>query len=158
MGHDPTRQVSLSLRKSRTKDVERLRWLLKKMTFPEQTGFADPANPFVPFGEFKTIHFARFAVLADNTLKDRAVIIRHPAAKSRPIFVSWRIATVTRMNCWRASRERPPGCGESSAIAGFDRTADLLGWLRAHRVQPLASYVNWVGRTVVQAQEEARLA
>jgi hypothetical protein len=40
---------------------------------------------------------------------------------------------------------------------GFVETGDLLGWLRAHRVQPLASYVNWVGRTVVQAKEEARL-
>ena len=52
-------------------NVDGLRSFLKTMTFPEQTGFADPANPLVPFGEFETIHFARFAVLADNTLKDR---------------------------------------------------------------------------------------
>ena len=53
------------------RNVEGLRSLLRTMTFPEQTGFADPANSLVPFGEFETIHFARFAVLADNTLKDR---------------------------------------------------------------------------------------
>ena len=36
-------------------DVEGLRSLLKTMTFPEQTGFADPANPLLPFGEFETM-------------------------------------------------------------------------------------------------------
>ena len=46
------------------------------MTFADATGFADPANPLVPFGEFEAIHFARFVVLADNTLNDRAGLIR----------------------------------------------------------------------------------
>ena len=29
--------------------------------------------------------------------------------------------------------------------------------MAAHRIESAASYVNWVGRTVVQAREEARL-
>ena len=33
---------------------------------------------------------------------------------------------------------------------GFKETADLPAWLRAHRIRPMASYVNWVGRSVVQ--------
>ena len=35
--------------------------------------------------------------------------------------------------------------------------ADLERWMAAHRVASAASYVNWVGRTAVQAREEARL-
>ena len=52
--------------------VAPLRELLSTMTLPGIPGTADPANPLVPFGCFETIHFARFVVLADNTLADRA--------------------------------------------------------------------------------------
>jgi hypothetical protein len=40
---------------------------------------------------------------------------------------------------------------------GFPGSGDLLSWLRAHRIKPVASYVNWLGRTAVQVREEARL-
>ena len=52
-------------------NVAGLRERLAQMNFPGRTGFADPGNHLVPFGEFDTIHFARFVVLADNTLGDR---------------------------------------------------------------------------------------
>ena len=39
----------------------------------------------------------------------------------------------------------------------FAADADLERWMEAHRIKPAASYVNWVGRTVVQVREEARL-
>src|SRR6202022_4629238 len=52
--------------------LDDLRSLLKTMTFAGRTGIANPANALVPFGAFDTIHFARFVVLADNTLNDRA--------------------------------------------------------------------------------------
>src|ERR1700749_3739241 len=35
-------------------------------------GLADPHNPLVPFGDFPTLHVARFAVLDDQTLGDLA--------------------------------------------------------------------------------------
>ena len=51
-----------------------------------------------------------------------------------------------------------PGLQEIFEYCGYsERDADLFGWLRAHRVRPRTSYVNWVGRTVVQAREEAKL-
>src|SRR5438128_714261 len=49
-----------------------LRALLATMNLRGKTGFADPDNQLVPFRSFETIHFARFVVLADNTLADRA--------------------------------------------------------------------------------------
>ena len=52
-------------------NVAGLRERLAQMNFPGRTGFADPSNHLVPFGEFDTIHFARFVVLVDNTLGDR---------------------------------------------------------------------------------------
>src|SRR5450432_1463105 len=138
-------------------NIKGLRCLLKTMTFPEQTGFADPANPLVPFGEFKTIHFARFAVLADNTLKDGAGYYPQPCCE-KPTYLCFMadcdgdadelLACIAR----KATRLQ-----EIFSHCGYKGTADILDWLRAHRVQPLASYVNWVGRTVVQAKEEARL-
>src|ERR1700688_3703035 len=54
-----------------TVQLDKLRALLKTMTFTDRTGMADPDNPLVRFGDFDTIHFARFVVLAHNTLKAR---------------------------------------------------------------------------------------
>jgi hypothetical protein len=140
-------------------NVKGLRCLLKKLTFPEQTGFADPANPFVPFGEFKTIHFARFAVLADNTLKDRDG--HYPSSGyEEPTYLCF-MADCDGDADELLARIAQKADGGLRQIFGycedFVETGDLLGWLRAHRVRPLASYVNWIGRTVVQAKEEARL-
>jgi hypothetical protein len=44
-----------------------------------------------------------------------------------------------------------------AACENFDASVDFKQWLRAHRVRPSASYVNWVGRSVAQVREEARL-
>jgi hypothetical protein len=134
-----------------------LRSLLATMNFPDRTGCADPANPFVPFGAFETIHFARFVVLEDNTLADRAVYPQLP--RDEPVYL-----------CFMADFDGPADellarmaqqANGLRKIFGhceeFDETGDLLAWLRAHRVEPKASYVNWVGRTVAQAREEAKL-
>src|SRR5436190_20751039 len=68
--------IVAKIKPSRT---DALRSLLATMTFADRTGFADPANSLVPFGAFETIHFARFVVLADNTLNDRQVYPGLPA-------------------------------------------------------------------------------
>ncbi len=44
-----------------------------------------------------------------------------------------------------------------AACEGFDAKGDIKQWLRAHRVRPAASYVNWVGRSVEQVRQEVRL-
>jgi hypothetical protein len=139
-------------------NVDGLRSFLKTMTFPEQTGFADPANPLVPFGEFETIHFARFAVLADNSLKDREGYYP-PSRFEEPTYLCFMADCDGDADELLARiAQKADGLRKIfSYCEDFVETGDLLGWLRAHRVKPLASYVNWVGRTVVQAKEEARL-
>jgi hypothetical protein len=138
--------------------VNGLQSLLTTMNFANYAGFADPANPLVSFGTFETIHFARFVVLADNTLEDRAAY-RQPLPRCEPTYLCFMVDCdgkadellahiVQKANRLREIFEHCEGC---------DGTTDMLIWLRAHRVQPMASYVNWVGRTVVQVKEEARL-
>ena len=40
---------------------------------------------------------------------------------------------------------------------GFEPATELVRWMKAHSAPPIAAYVNWRGRTVLQIQEEAAL-
>jgi hypothetical protein len=137
--------------------IAALRSLLATMIFANCTGFADPNNPLVQFGVQDTIHFARFVVLADNSLADRAAYQQQ--LPDEPTYLCFMV------DCDGEADELLARMAKDAAglrqifdhCEGFGGTADLLGWMRAHRVRPMASYVNWVGRTVVQVREEARL-
>jgi hypothetical protein len=143
--------------KIQTDRIDALRSLLKTMNYPDRTGFADPANSLVRFCTFETIHFARFVVLADNTLADRAAYSR--PLDSEPTYLCFMVdcdgpadQLLARMAQEAKGLRQIFGHCED-----FGETADMLGWLRARRVRPRASYVNWVGRTVAQVREESRL-
>jgi hypothetical protein len=134
-----------------------LRLLLKGLTFKSRPGIADPANPLIPFGEYETIHFARLVVLEDNTLSDRVAFGLPPS--DEPIYLCFMVDCDGRADELLARMaQRPDGLREIFRhCEGFDAAADLLDWLKAHWVKPMASYVNWVGRSVLQTLEEARL-
>jgi hypothetical protein len=57
----------------------------------------------------------------------------------------------------RIARECPELRRAFAFCADFGAADDLEVWMATHRIESAASYVNWVGRTVVQAREEARL-
>ena len=137
--------------------LDKLRSLLKTMTFADRTGIADPDNPLVRFGDFDTIHFARFVVLADNTLNDRAEYPQLPG--SEPVYLCFMVDCDGSADELLARMAQTPDGLQRIFIhcQGFNQATDLLGWLRSHRVKPAASYVNWVGRSVGQVREEARL-
>ncbi len=137
--------------------VAPLRALLASMTLSGFPGAADPANALLPFGAFDTIHYARFVLLADNTLADRWPYPQLP--RSEPTYLCLMVdcdgdatALLERM-----ARECPGLRQIFAFCADFDANADLERWLKSHRVPASASYVNWVGRSVVQAREEACL-
>ena len=44
--------------------------LLETMNQADAPGSAEPMNALVPFGEFGTLHFARFVIMEDQTLED----------------------------------------------------------------------------------------
>ncbi len=69
--------------------LDKLRSLLKTMTFADRTGMADPDNPLVRFVDFDEIHFARFVVLADNTLNDRAAYPQLPCGE--PLYLCFMV-------------------------------------------------------------------
>jgi hypothetical protein len=137
--------------------VADLRALLATMTLLGLPGAADPTNVIIPFGRFETIHFARLLVLEDNTLGDRAVYPELP--KTDPVYLCLMIdcdGEATEL-MGRIARECPALKQAFAFCADFQVGADLERWMAVHRVAPAASYVNWVGRTAVQAREEARL-
>ena len=138
--------------------VGTLRSLLATMNFAGRTGMADPANSLVPFGCFDTIHFARFVVLADNTLCDRRK--HYPQLDfDEPTYLCFMVDCDGEADelLARMAQKAANGLRQIFTYCEGFNPVDLLGWLHAHRVQPSASYVNGVGRSVVQVREEARL-
>ena len=133
-----------------------LRELLQGMT--TVPGFADPSNGIVPFGSFDRLHFARLVVLEDATLADiTAYGLPRPDPPTYLAFMG---------DCDGVAREvlaqmvQRAGAGLRRIFqhcADFDPQADLLQWLLAHELPVAASFVNWVGRTVVQVREESAL-
>src|SRR5688572_22169406 len=137
--------------------LEKLRAILAGMT--TVPGMADPDNALVPFGQFHTLHFARFIIVEAQTNEDARIHGEEP----RP----WRPMLVFMGDC-DGSRDDVLADLVTRARHGLETifsccerfkagSTDLLQWMRANNVVPAASYVNWVGRTVVQAQEELAL-
>jgi hypothetical protein len=131
-----------------------LRKLLATMT--AQPGMADPKNSLVPFGEVGQVHFARLVLLDDPTLGDiRAYGL--PRAQ-RPIYLAFvGDCDGPAQECLAelARRAGPGLCAIFEHCAGFDGA--LLPWMLAHDQPIAASYVNWVGRTVLQIRQECAL-
>jgi hypothetical protein len=130
-----------------------LRTLLASMTLAP--GVADPRNLLVPFGQFPQLHFARFVILTDPTIEDiDAYGIPPPTLPTYLAFIG---------DCDGPSQECLAAMVQQAAAGlrrifdhcdGFDARDDLLAWMQAHDLPIAASYVNWVGRTVVQIKEE----
>jgi hypothetical protein len=121
-------------------------------------GTARPDNPIVPFGAFKRLHYARFVILDDQTLHDFEEF-------GAPI-PDFAVLLAFLGDCDGAAEDmlaemtRVAGAGLRrifSHCRGYSDTADLLAWMRDHSQAPAANYVNWIGRTVKQVREEARL-
>src|SRR5690349_20745597 len=133
-----------------------LRTLLATMNF--RPGVANPDNSLFPFGQFGRLHFARFVILEDDTLDDLA---RYGESfPDAPVWLAFlgdcdgpagRALEAFAARAEAGLRQIFQHCG------GFSPEGDLLRWMQTHAVQPAAQYVNWVGRTVRQAREEAAL-
>jgi len=134
-----------------------LRELLTTMN--SSIGSVDPANPLLPFGRFDTIHVARFVILDDPTLADRR-------SYPKSTFPNEQTYLSLIADCDGPGDDLLQHLAEKASnglrrifdhCEGFDETSDLLDWMRTHDIQPTTYYVNWVGRTVRQIKEEARL-
>ena len=133
-----------------------LRTLLGSMN--DRPGTAKPDNSLVPFGRFEKLHYARFVILDDQTLHDF-----EEAGAPIPDFS---VVLAFLGDCdgpaddMLAEMARVAGSGLRqifSFCTGFTGNTDLVAWMRDHTQAPAANYVNWIGRTVRQVREEARL-
>jgi hypothetical protein len=133
-----------------------LRNLLASMNF--RPGVVNPQNGIVPFGQFDRLHFARFVILADPTLDDiREHGVPPPTAVASLAFLG---------DCdgdaddFLSDLVRRAGNGLRQIFAhcqGFTPNSDLWQWMKDHSQPPAAMYVNWIGRTVRQIDEESAL-
>jgi hypothetical protein len=140
--------------------IDALKAELAKMNLPRYPGMADPKNPIVPFGEFGTLHYARFVILEDETLGDLKLLgLCKPAY---PIKLAFFGECDGPANDLLASLVRHPIAAAGlrkifDYCEGFTGNSDLLGWMQEHERRAAATYVNWIGRTVRQIHEEAEL-
>ncbi len=135
---------------------DELRTLLASMNF--RPGVVNPENAIVPFGQFGRVHFARFVILADQTLDDIKVYgVPSPTAVTSLAFLGDCDGDADE---FLADLVRYAGNGLRrvfSQCQGFTLNTDLLQWMRDHSQPPAAMYVNWIGRTVQQIEEESAL-
>ena len=134
-----------------------LRAVLATMTLPGFAGMADPGNATLPFGRFPEIHFGRFVILQDHSLIDRAVYPQLPAGE--PTYLCFAVDCDGGADdlFQRIAKICPDLRRVFNFCQDFNASTDLGNWLTLHRVRPAASYVNWLGRSVVQVREEAAL-
>jgi hypothetical protein len=123
-----------------------------------QPGMARPDNALVPFGQFASLHFARFVLLQSRTGTDISVYGIAPS--NFPTSLAFlgdcdgpaeTLLSELAASCDPGLRKIFAHCRE------FPAQADLLRWMRQHQVAPAASYVNWIGRTVQEIRDNDNL-
>lgn len=139
--------------------LEEMQMLLGSMNQKEIDGHANPKNDLVPFGQFDRLHFARFTIIEAKTAEE----IREFGVTPRP----WqpKLAFIGDIDGERDSflaelaENAGPGLTKIFSLCDSFSIEDdnLLEWMIEHNVESAASYVNWIGRTVKQIQEESAL-
>lgn len=134
---------------------QELRSLLASMN--KEPGVVDRDNALVPFRRLGGLHFARFVILADQTLRDIEVYGR--PAVDYPLTLAFLADFDGPENSFLDELLAVAGEGLARIFAccGFTHGDDLRAWMRQRMLKPSASYVNWVGRTMPRVREEAAL-
>jgi hypothetical protein len=133
-----------------------LRHLLASMN--DAPGRTNADNALVPFGQFDTLHFARFVILDDKTLDD-ARVYGEPA-RAYPLYLAFLGDIDGDVPAFFDDLTRLAANGLRSIFScctGFTGDTDLAGWMKKQSAPAIAAYVNWPGRTVRRVREEAAL-
>ena len=131
-----------------------LRQLLASMN--DAPGRVNANNALIPFGQCDTLHFARLVILNDKTVND----VREYGLPTRtyPMYLAFLGDVDGDADAFLEELARLAPKGLSSLFScceGFTPETDLLAWMKKHSARPIASYVNWRGRTVRCIREEA---
>ena len=135
---------------------DELRRLLASMN--SAPGRVIPDHPIFPFARFDRIHFARFFIVEDLTTGD--VRLYHRVAGQYPLYLAFAGEIDGDVDSFL--REARDAAGEGlrtlfACCSDAPRDRDIAVWMSEHRIPSAASYVNWRGRTVRRAREEAAL-
>ncbi len=121
-------------------------------------GRVDPNNALIPFAQFDALHYARLVILDDKTTGDVSVYGLPP--RTYPLYLAFLGDVDGEEETFLeelANRASEGLRAIFSCCHGFSPDTDLLAWMKLLRNPPIASYVNWRGRTVRQIREEAAL-
>jgi hypothetical protein len=133
-----------------------LRQLLASMN--RVPGLLDPLNAVIPFGQLKCLHFARIVILDDQTLDD--ITAYGLPRVDYPTYLAILGDCDGVIEDLLEDLVKHAGDGLRRIFAhceGYAAGTDLLAWMKAHHVATTANYVNWIGRTVQQGNEEEML-
>ena len=136
---------------------EELSQLLESMN--DAPGQLNVNNPLIPFAQFDTLHFARLLILKDNTLNDVRAYGGVPVP-NYPLYLAFLGDIDGDADRFFDELIRRAGDGLSKIFSfcdGFEPKTELVRWMKTHSIPPIAAYINWRGRTVLQIQEEAAL-
>ena len=140
--------------------IDNLRKELSLMNLAGAPGMADPDNSLIPFGQFDTLHYARFVIVDDQTLVDFACA--DLPIPSHPITLAFIGDCDGSANDFLAALVTHPAASQGLRAVfkhclDCNDDTDLLAWMKRHSFRPAAAYVNWIGRTVRQVHKEAAL-
>jgi hypothetical protein len=120
-------------------------------------GRVDPDNPLVPFDRIEGLHVARLVVLEDETLGELEV---YGVRFRPPTYLAFLGDCDGPADATLAAFAREAGDGLRQVFShceDFTGNEDLGAWMNQRLQGSAAQYVNWLGRTVLQVKEEARL-
>ncbi|MBW8758872.1 MAG: hypothetical protein JF586_14775 [Burkholderiales bacterium] len=123
-------------------------------------GQADPDNRLLPFARFDTLHFARFAILADSTHADLSVHGVEPEPMPTYLAFLGDCDGPGGRQLDEFVRAAPTGLREvfGHCVGCPADAAAMAAWLRARDLPVAAAYVNWIGRSRQRIREERALA
>jgi hypothetical protein len=133
-----------------------LQRLLESMN--DAPGHVNANNTLVPFGQFDTLHFARFVILRDNSLDD--VRAHGLPRRDYPLYLAFVGNLDGDADTFLEDVARRASTGLRaifSCCKGFAYDTDLVDWMKRNSRFPVAAYTNWLGRTVRRIREEAAL-
>ena len=137
--------------------VEDLRRVLRSMNL--EPGIVNPDNPLIPFARFRTLHVARFAIIESQTTEDlNSYDITPKRWPPTLMFLGDCDGPYQRFLAELAVRAEPGLRKIFGHCSNFDPDREiLLEWMLKNNKRPAANYINWIGRTVIQVQEEWKL-
>jgi hypothetical protein len=133
-----------------------LRELLDSMN--DAPGHVNPSNALIPFGQFDTVHVARFVILKDNSPED--VIVYGLPRRDYPLYLAFLGNVDGDADTFLEDVAKRASSGLRaifSCCKGCTPEADLFDWMKRNSRLPAAAYTNWLGRTVRRVREEAAL-